>query len=96
MNGAHPLLTIQELSFRLQVSVKTIYYWVHRREIPYLKVGKHLRFNEERVIQCFEAKACEKRPTAAWQVNPRSLVCPPISCSLTTRSRTMAGPKRKG
>ena len=33
------LLTIQEMSSQLKVSVKTIYYWVHRWEIPYLTVG---------------------------------------------------------
>ena len=96
MNGSTPLLTIQEIALRLNVPVKTIYYWVHRREIPYLKVGKHLRFDEEKVIQCFESKATERRPIAAWQVQRGPLESPTVSWSLTTGARTMAGPIRKG
>lgn len=96
MNDSTPLLTIHEMACRLKVPVKTIYYWVHRREIPYLKVGKHLRFDEAQVLQCFESKAHERRPVAAWQPARGVLKSPPVSWSLTTGARTMAGPKRKG
>ena len=96
MNGSSPLLTIHELATRLHVPFKTIYYWVHRREIPYLKVGKHLRFDEERVIQCFESKSREPRPIDAWRLPTGSLKSPAVSCSLTSSARTMAGPKLKG
>lgn len=94
--GVSSLLTIQELATHLKVPVKTIYYWVHRREIPYLKVGKHLRFNANHVIQCFESKACSARPIDAWRSAVPPLQSPKFSCSLTTGARTMAGPKQKG
>ncbi len=51
------LVTLNELSQSLKVSPKTIYYWVARREIPYLKAGKHLRFDLEEVIMAFRAKS---------------------------------------
>ncbi len=95
MNDSTPLITIQEMSSQLKVSVKTIYYWVHRKEIPYLKVGKHLRFDADKVIQCFESRAALNRPTSAWLAGSGSLESRSFSCSLKTGARTMAGPKRK-
>ncbi|OFZ80664.1 MAG: hypothetical protein A2583_13600 [Bdellovibrionales bacterium RIFOXYD1_FULL_53_11] len=47
------VLTIEQLAEYLQLSVGTIYYWVHRREIPFLKIGKHLRFNINEVMAHF-------------------------------------------
>lgn len=38
------LWTVEELSEYLNVRVKTIYDWVHRRSIPYQKVNRALRF----------------------------------------------------
>lgn len=96
MNGSNPLLNIHEMASRLKVSPKTLYYWVHRKEIPYLKVGKHLRFDEEKVLECFESRSSQMRPVAAWQVPRGSLDSLPNRWSLTTGARTMAGPKRKG
>lgn len=54
--GSGPLLTISELAALLKVPKKTIYYWVCRREIPYLKMGRHLRFQPVDVIAAFSAK----------------------------------------
>lgn len=95
MNGSTPLLTIHEMASRLKVSAKTIYYWVHRKEIPYLKVGKHLRFDEGKVILSFESRMDAARPVAAWQVPKGSLESGANRWSLTTGARTMVGPKRK-
>lgn len=41
------LLKISELSDILKVSIHTIYYWVNKKEIPYYKIGRHLRFSLE-------------------------------------------------
>lgn len=58
-----PLSSAPEMAQILNVSTKTIYYWVERNEIPYVKVGKHLRFNAKRVIDHFETKTLESRPS---------------------------------
>ncbi len=48
--------TITQLATTLQVPVKTIYYWVHRKQIPFVKMGRHLRFNPTDVLGAFVAK----------------------------------------
>jgi excisionase family DNA binding protein len=40
------LLTVAELSRRINVKRKTIYDWVARRRIPYLRLEGSLRFSE--------------------------------------------------
>jgi excisionase family DNA binding protein len=47
------LCTPKELATLLKVPSKTIYYWVSRKEIPYIRVGRHLRFNAEQVLRHF-------------------------------------------
>lgn len=54
-----PLFTIDELAEELRVSVKTIYYWVGRSEIPFIKIGRHLRFNRDEVLQYFSDRTPE-------------------------------------
>lgn len=39
------LLNIEEISGYLGVSKQTIYDWVYKKEIPYHKVGRLLRFD---------------------------------------------------
>lgn len=41
------LLNINELSSLLQVSVPTLYRWVHEKKIPHVKLGGKLRFAAE-------------------------------------------------
>ena len=43
------LMTYSDLSNWLSVPVKTLEKWVHRREIPFLKAGRHVRFDREKV-----------------------------------------------
>jgi excisionase family DNA binding protein len=50
------LLDIKEISELLKVPKQTIYYWVSRNEVPYLKIGRHLRFFAEEVIAHFRDK----------------------------------------
>lgn len=50
-NGRHPKpLTAEELAEFLQVDKATVYGWVKAKEIPYLKVGRFLRFNLQAVL----------------------------------------------
>jgi excisionase family DNA binding protein len=50
------LLNIDELARFLGVSRKTIYYWVGRAEIPFVRVGRHLRFEPGPVLRHFALK----------------------------------------
>lgn len=44
------LLTKKEIAAFLNVSVKTIDKKVHMKEIPYLKVGRLVRFSKSRIL----------------------------------------------
>lgn len=57
------LLGIEELASEFAISKNTIYYWVHRNQIPHLKMGRHLRFQRDVVIEFFKSKTGESRPT---------------------------------
>jgi len=72
--GDTMLLTINELSLELKVPVATIYSWVHKRKIPVIKVGRHLRFELEGVLNSFKSKSLRwQEPDAALNTTPRSL-----------------------
>ena len=43
------LWTVEDLAEYLQVEKKTIYDWVHKREIPFLKVHRLVRFRPKEV-----------------------------------------------
>ncbi|RYZ77789.1 MAG: DNA-binding protein [Proteobacteria bacterium] len=49
------LVGCKQLAAELTVPVGTIYYWVSRRDIPFIKVGRHLRFNVEDVLNHFRS-----------------------------------------
>ena len=65
------LMTITEIAQVLSVSPKTIYYWVSRLEIPFIKVGRHLRFNMEKTLAFFAERTRDKEP--ACLSDPRLL-----------------------
>ena len=56
------LLNVNETAALLSVSPKTVYYWVERREIPFIKVGRHVRFKAHEVIGFFEQKTAQEKP----------------------------------
>lgn len=39
------LLTIEDLSHYLNVPIATIRDWVFKRQLPYKKIGRHVRFD---------------------------------------------------
>lgn len=41
------LLTIQEVSELLKVKVSTLYDWIYRKKIRYVKIGRLVRFYED-------------------------------------------------
>lgn len=62
----------------LSVSPKTLYYWVGRREVPFLKVGRHLRFDPVAVVDYFAAQSPTSGP-----------ICRGNSFAATTRARSL-------
>lgn len=66
------LLSVPQLAEALQVPPKTIYQWVWKREIPHLKVGRHLRFNLVEVLAHFRSFTDDKRGGACIR-GPRLL-----------------------
>ncbi len=70
MNDAPVLLTVEELATFLKVSRHTIYYWVSRREIPVLHIGKHLRFDRQSVLAHFQSQAVNS-PLQPWSFSTR-------------------------
>lgn len=59
------LIDIHELSLRLTVPVATIYNWVYQRRVPFLKLGRCLRFDvleiEEWLQRCTTMDEAGKR-----------------------------------
>lgn len=43
------LLTVEEIAELFQTSTSTIYRWVHKREIPFVKLGGKLRFSQDKI-----------------------------------------------
>ena len=56
------LLTIEDLSARLKVSVSTIYGWIHDGRVPYVKLGRMVRFEPAAIENWIRAKSREDRP----------------------------------
>ena len=46
---ANHLIDINELSQRLSIKKGTIYNWVYLRRIPFVKMGRALRFRQEEI-----------------------------------------------
>ena len=61
-NGVPSLLKPSQIAEVLNVSDKTIYYWVERNEIPFLKVGRHLRFVAADVIRFYSERTAQATP----------------------------------
>ena len=66
------LLTVPEVAEQLGVSVHTVYSWVAQRRVPFLKVGRLLRF-DGRTIEAWLREQCEREvrveETALSRVN---------------------------
>lgn len=91
------LVSLPEIARVLNVSPKTIYYWVKRNEIPYVRVGRHLRFKPIEVIDFFESQtrglvgACHPSGPAV-----KSDLCCSLTVRRSTRNRQPALRKEQG
>ncbi len=88
------LLTVTQLAEHLQLGIGTIYYWVHLREIPFIRVGKHLRFDLRVVLRHF-AEVTQARVQGAASLPLRKVVTEASNRSLTTRDPDHAAFRRK-
>jgi excisionase family DNA binding protein len=48
------LLSPQELSVALNISIETVYAWTSQKRIPYIKMGRLVRFNADEVNKWLE------------------------------------------
>lgn len=51
---ASKLMTVEELADYLNLSAGTIYGWVARKEVPFVRAGRALRFRRDEVDQWIE------------------------------------------
>ena len=51
------LMTPEEVCILLKIKKQRLYEWVHFDKIPYIKVGRFLRFSRSRLIQWLEENA---------------------------------------
>ena len=62
------LLTCVQLAEVLQVAPSTVYFWVHSGFVPYIKLGKCVRFNEKAVSKWIENRSKKGRLTYKIEV----------------------------
>jgi excisionase family DNA binding protein len=62
LNQNSQLLKIQEAAGLLSVSVSTLYGWVWQRRIPFVKVGRALRFERHDLEKFVQSNRVEARP----------------------------------
>lgn len=55
------LLTVGEVASRLRVQRFTIYTWVSQKRIPYIKVGRRVVFNWEKIEKWLEENSSEPK-----------------------------------
>ena len=55
------LLSPQELSEVLSISIETVYAWTSQKRIPYIKMGRLVRFNMDEVNKWLERQKVEAR-----------------------------------
>lgn len=60
MKDCSSYIGTKELAEKLNVPVNTIYYWIAKSQIPYIKIGKHHRFLYDEVMTFFRNKTHSK------------------------------------
>lgn len=56
------MLTAKDLEALLQISVKTIYAYVQRGLIPYIRIESNVRFSKHQVERWLEQRTFQPRP----------------------------------
>ena len=55
-------LTIRDLAKKLNYSVQCVYDKIHRKELPYHKIGHAVRFDPEELQEWWEGNLVEAQP----------------------------------
>jgi len=63
--GTPELLTAKDLEVLLQIDVKTIYSYVQRGLIPYVRIQSNLRFRRQEVLDWVASQSYPPRAAAA-------------------------------
>lgn len=50
------LATVEEIAPYLRVKVKTVYAWVSARQIPFIKIGRVVRFDRNQITEWVQSK----------------------------------------
>ena len=58
------LLTAKQLSDILEIKVATVYDWVSRKEIPYVKIGRLIRFKKAEVFRWVDSHTIRPNPSS--------------------------------
>lgn len=61
------LIDIQTLSTLLSIKPKTIYDWVHKNQIPYVKIGRLVRFDENEIKRWLGSKQIKKQVVSYYE-----------------------------
>jgi excisionase family DNA binding protein len=85
------LVTPVELAELLKVPIQTVYYWVWKKEIPFFKIGRRLRFDAHAVLKEFISRSSKAHPCLAMGAD---LETQP-DCSLTIEDPSHAQLRRK-
>ncbi|MBU1006662.1 MAG: helix-turn-helix domain-containing protein [Candidatus Omnitrophica bacterium] len=63
------LLTPKQLSDLLQIKLPTVYKWAHYGYVPFVKIGKLLRFKESKVEEWLKKRERRGRSSCKIHVN---------------------------
>ena len=55
------LIDVKELSESTGLSVFTLYSWINQKRIPYVKVGRLVRFDPKKIEKWIEGNSVEER-----------------------------------
>ncbi len=55
------MLNIHELSQELRISESGIYQWVSQRQIPFVKIGRSVRFDSEEIQKWIAKKKIDSQ-----------------------------------
>ncbi len=55
------LINVKQLSESTGLSVFTLYSWINQKRIPYVKVGRLVRFDPKKIEKWIEDKTVEEK-----------------------------------
>ena len=67
------LLTAKQVSELLEVKVSTVYDWVSRGLIPYVKLRRLIRFKKNEIFRWVDTRTIRPKSSARKKLPPRSV-----------------------